>query len=100
MDFIPNHSSDKHEWFLASKNNSEKYRDYYVWHPSKDSTKPPNNWVNLKKFFIKFYCYLKYENIINFFVDKRFLFLVDLHGLLTKEGVNGIYISFYQSNLI
>ncbi|RNA00260.1 hypothetical protein BpHYR1_035329 [Brachionus plicatilis] len=24
MDFIPNHSSDKHHWFQASKNNSEK----------------------------------------------------------------------------
>ncbi|CAF0993142.1 unnamed protein product [Brachionus calyciflorus] len=46
MDFIPNHSSDKHKWFQESKNNSEKYRDYYVWHPSRDRTRPPNNWIS------------------------------------------------------
>ena len=46
MDFIPNHTSNKHEWFVeSSKNSSTKYRDYYVWHPSTDASKPPNNWV-------------------------------------------------------
>lgn len=67
MDFIPNHSSDKHEWFLASKNNSEKYRDYYVWHPSKDSTKPPNNWVNLKKFFYQILLLSEISAYLNLF---------------------------------
>ena len=49
MDFIPNHSSDQHKWFQESKNNSEKYRDYYVWRSSQDKTKPPNNWVIKQK---------------------------------------------------
>jgi glycosidase len=48
MDFVPNHTSDKHQWFKEScKNDSPDnlFRDYYVWHPSKDPTKLPNNWV-------------------------------------------------------
>ena len=59
MDLIPNHTSEKHKWFTESrKSNSttNKYRDYYVWHPSTDKTTPPNNWVGLK-YFIKC-CYL------------------------------------------
>jgi alpha-glucosidase len=47
MDFIPNHTSDKHEWFIKSCNNDPKYRDYYVWYPSEDKVNPPNNWVNI-----------------------------------------------------
>lgn len=48
MDFIPNHSSDKHPWFVASRNNrsdDNPYKDYYVWADGKGSN-PPNNWVS------------------------------------------------------
>lgn len=32
IDFVVNHSSDKHPWFLnAKKSKSSSYRDYYVW---------------------------------------------------------------------
>ena len=35
VELIPNHTSDQHSWFLASRNPThpehEKYRDYYVW---------------------------------------------------------------------
>lgn len=57
MDFVPNHSSYKCEWFLKSIKNEDKYKDYYVWHDatnqeevvrdSKIIPKPPNNWVNI-----------------------------------------------------
>ncbi len=48
MDLVPNHTSNKHQWFLeSSKNDSSAnlYRDYYVWYPSSDKINPPNNWV-------------------------------------------------------
>lgn len=32
MDFVPNHSSSQHPWFLASAAGDPAYRDYYVWH--------------------------------------------------------------------
>ncbi|XP_044749211.1 maltase 1-like [Coccinella septempunctata] len=43
LDFVPNHTSDQHEWFKASENRTEGYEDFYVW---VDGTpdKPPNNW--------------------------------------------------------
>lgn len=48
VDFIPNHSSSLHPWFLASSNTSHpdhsKYRDYYVWVGGSEND-PPNTWV-------------------------------------------------------
>ncbi|GLV31401.1 Maltase B1 [Carabus blaptoides fortunei] len=48
LDFVPNHSSDQHEWFQKSVKREGKYTDYYVWHDGKlleNGTRvPPNNW--------------------------------------------------------
>lgn len=45
MDFVPNHSSDEHEWFVKSENRVAGYEDYYVWRDPKNDG-PPNNWVS------------------------------------------------------
>ncbi len=52
LDFVPNHSSDEHEWFVKSVAREEPYTDYYVWVDPKGVDEngnpiPPNNWVNL-----------------------------------------------------
>uniref|UniRef100_A0A915JPF5 alpha-glucosidase n=1 Tax=Romanomermis culicivorax TaxID=13658 RepID=A0A915JPF5_ROMCU len=49
LDFILNHTSDQHEWFLASVQRSPIYEDYYVWHDGKIDPETglriePNNW--------------------------------------------------------
>ncbi|XMB86948.1 alpha-amylase family glycosyl hydrolase [Mycoplasmatota bacterium WC44] len=31
MDFVINHTSSKHKWFIESQNPSSEYRDYYRW---------------------------------------------------------------------
>lgn len=50
MDFVPNHSSDQHEWFQKSLQSIEPYTDYYVWHKGKvlpnGTVTVPNNWVS------------------------------------------------------
>ncbi|KAL1140799.1 hypothetical protein AAG570_000727 [Ranatra chinensis] len=46
MDFIPNHTSEKHPWFLQSKNRTAGYEDYYIWKDGVGVKKsPPTNWV-------------------------------------------------------
>lgn len=46
MDFVPNHSSDKHPWFLLSENRTSGYEDYYIWRDGATNSTPPNNWVS------------------------------------------------------
>uniref|UniRef100_A0A182TBL7 alpha-glucosidase n=1 Tax=Anopheles maculatus TaxID=74869 RepID=A0A182TBL7_9DIPT len=47
LDFVPNHSSDEHEWFKKSVKREAGYEDFYVWQDAKPGTDrdPPNNWV-------------------------------------------------------
>ncbi|NXG14621.1 SLC31 protein, partial [Grallaria varia] len=50
MDLIPNHTSDKHQWFQLSRNRTGKYTDYYIWQDCRQaagSVIPPNNWVSV-----------------------------------------------------
>ncbi|KAG8212751.1 hypothetical protein J437_LFUL019700, partial [Ladona fulva] len=51
MDFVPNHSSDQHEWFQKSIKREDPYTDYYVWADPKiaedGSMKPPSNWISV-----------------------------------------------------
>ena len=46
VDWVPNHSSDQHPWFLdARSSRTAEHRDWYVWRePSADGA-PPNNWI-------------------------------------------------------
>ncbi|XP_056148056.1 neutral and basic amino acid transport protein rBAT [Lampris incognitus] len=46
MDFIPNHTSDRHHWFNLSRTRDEHYKDYYVWTDC-NATALPNNWVSV-----------------------------------------------------
>ena len=43
LEFIPNHTSDDHEWFQASCNKLEGKDDYYVWRNESSI----NNWVRV-----------------------------------------------------
>jgi alpha-glucosidase len=47
LDFVPNHTSDQHPWFVnARSSRTSRFRDWYVWaDPSADGS-PPNNWVS------------------------------------------------------
>ncbi len=47
LDFVVNHSSDQHKWFLDSKSSrTAAHRDWYVWRDGKGPGQPPNNWVS------------------------------------------------------
>src|SRR5712692_10596334 len=45
MDFVMNHSSDRHQWFIDSRSSrTSAHRNWYVWHDGKGTGQPPNNW--------------------------------------------------------
>ena len=44
LDWVPNHTSDRHPWFMESRSSRDSpRRDWYVWRDGKGAD-PPNNW--------------------------------------------------------
>jgi glycosidase len=47
VDWVPNHSSDRHAWFVESRSSrTNPKRDWYVWRDPKPDGSPPNNWFS------------------------------------------------------
>ena len=47
LDFVVNHTSDQHKWFLDSKSSrTSEHRDWFIWRDGKTPGQPPNNWVS------------------------------------------------------
>jgi alpha-glucosidase len=47
IDFVPNHTSDRHPWFEAARaSRQDPRRDWYLWHDPAPGGGPPNNWLS------------------------------------------------------
>src|ERR1700744_3722315 len=47
LDFVPNHTSDRHPWFLESRSSlTNPKRDWYLWRDPAPDGGPPNNWMS------------------------------------------------------
>ncbi len=47
LDFVPNHSSDEHPWFIESRRSrDDPKRDWYLWRDPAPDGGPPNNWMS------------------------------------------------------
>jgi alpha-glucosidase len=47
LDFVPNHTSDQHPWFLESRSSlANPKRDWYLWRDPAVDGGPPNNWLS------------------------------------------------------
>ncbi len=100
MDFVPNHTSDRHPWFLDSKSSrTSAHRDWYVWRDGKGPGQPPNNWISLfggsgwkfdattKQYYYDFFYAAQPDlNWRNPIVEKAML---DTMGWWYKRGVAG-----------
>ena len=48
IDFVPNHTSDEHPWFLTSRSSCQNpKRDWYIWADPRPDGSPPNNWLSV-----------------------------------------------------
>lgn len=48
VDFVPNHTSNRHPWFVESRSNRDSpKRDWYVWADPRPDGGPPNNWLSV-----------------------------------------------------
>ncbi len=48
LDFVPNHTSDQHPWFLESRSSrASPKRDWYIWRDAAGDGGPPNNWLSV-----------------------------------------------------
>jgi glycosidase len=47
LDFVPNHSSDQHPWFVESRSSrTNPKRDWYIWRDPAPGGGPSNNWIS------------------------------------------------------
>jgi len=47
LDFVPNHTSSEHPWFVESRSSREnEKRGWYYWRDPAPSGGPPNNWIS------------------------------------------------------
>ena len=47
FDWVPNHTSDRHPWFEASRSSpDDSHRSWYVWRDPAADGGPPNNWIS------------------------------------------------------
>jgi alpha-glucosidase len=48
IDYVPNHTSDRHPWFVESRSSREnRKRDWYIWRDPKPDGSPPNRWLSM-----------------------------------------------------
>lgn len=48
LDFVVNHTSDQHKWFVDSRSSkTAEHRDWYIWRDGKGTHQPPNNWTSI-----------------------------------------------------
>jgi alpha-glucosidase len=47
LDFVPNHTSDQHPWFVESRSSqTNPKRDWYIWRDPRPDGGPPTNWLS------------------------------------------------------
>uniref|UniRef100_A0A8C9ZJ21 Amino acid transporter heavy chain SLC3A1 n=1 Tax=Sander lucioperca TaxID=283035 RepID=A0A8C9ZJ21_SANLU len=99
MDFIPNHTSDRHRWFNLSRTRDPHYKDYYVWTDCNATAPRPNNWVSVfgnsswTYDDVRGQCYLhqflKEQPDLNFRNPNVYKEMTDIIHFWLEKGVDG-----------
>jgi len=103
LDYVPNHTSDRHPWFQAARSSRDNpYRDYYIWHDPAPDGGPPNNWLSefggsawefepaTNQYY--YHAYLKEQPDLNFRNPEVEKALLDVLRFWLDRGVDGFRI--------
>lgn len=76
LDFVPNHSSDEHDWFKKSEKREPGFEDYYIWRPGKiDNVSniivPPTNWLSAFRYSAWRWSEIRQEMYFHYFHYKQ-----------------------------
>lgn len=48
IDFVPNHTSEQHPWFIESQSSRDNSKsNFYTWRDARADGSPPNNWLSI-----------------------------------------------------
>ncbi|XP_031625091.1 maltase 2-like [Contarinia nasturtii] len=100
MDFVPNHSSDKCEWFKKSVKRDPEYEKFYIWADGKkNNTEPPNNWLsafygsawtfNEERNQWYYHAFAKEQPDFNYRNENVTNKMIDVLNFWLEKGVNG-----------
>ncbi|CAN5805356.1 hypothetical protein BH23ACT11_BH23ACT11_27870 [soil metagenome] len=100
LDFVPNHSSDEHLWFLESHSSKDNpKRDWYIWADAAPDGGPPNNWLTVyggewyeetEQYY--YHAYLKEQPDLNWRNPEMRRAMFDVMRFWLDRGLDGIWV--------
>jgi len=105
IDFVGNHTSDRHKWFTESRSSLDNpKRDWYVWRDGVNG-RPPNNWVsvfggsaweldtNTNQYYL--HSFLKEQPDLNWRNEEVRVAMSGVVDFWVKKGVDGLRIDAF-----
>lgn len=108
LDYVPNHTSEKHPWFVESRSSvSSAKRNYYIWRGPGPDGGAPNNWLShfggsaweLDELTGHYYChsFLKEQPDLNWRNPEVRAEMLDVMRFWCDRGVDGFRVDvLYQ----
>ena len=100
LDYVPNHTSDQHPWFVESRpSRADPRRDWYLWHAGRENGSPPNNWLSVfggsawewdaptREFY--YHAYLKEQPDLNWRNPEVRAAMLDVLRFWFERGIDG-----------
>lgn len=100
IDWVPNHTSDQHAWFLESRSSRDNpKRDWYIWRDAKPDGSRPNNWGSIfggpgwewdeKTQQYYYHMFVKEQPDLNWANPDVYKAMLDVLHFWLKRGVDG-----------
>ncbi len=107
MDYVPNHTSDRHPWFILSRSKLKNpKRDWYIWKDPKADGSSPNNWLAIfgdsvwefdeKSGQYYLHSFLKSQPDLNWRNPKVVNAMLGVLEYWIKQGVDGFRIDAFE----